>query len=184
MTGWIELSETEAERHPLCGVHGWSMVLAISLIVAAISIVTCMMDSLDLSTLRHLPALFVLLRLEEILQWITAGACVALFFGLVHHKTWFQAAFVAVTIFASVWPFALLAVAPLALAQDGIAFSIGKAVTPDFLVSWLTPAISGAAWIAYVLRSRRINVTTRRRIRRDDAHGARVLVRREPSFGI
>ena len=145
--GWISLSRAQAARHPLYGVDGWLVALAVFL---ALGLAMGLVELFDFwATTDH----------GGLSAWIMAGLrsvmalwATVIFVLLVARSRAFPTAFVAYTLFYIIY----LGLFGLAFAHvtNGAVFTGVAAAVPLHLIA-----------IAYVLRSRRVNVTFRRRVR-------------------
>jgi hypothetical protein len=145
--GWISLTRAQAAQHPLYGVGGWLVVLALFL---ALGLAMGVVEVFDFwATTDH----------GGLSAWIMAGLrslmtlwAALIFILLLTASRAFPTAFVAYTIFYIIY----LGLFGLAFAHvtHGAVFIGVAAAIPLHLFA-----------IAYVLRSRRVNVTFRRRVR-------------------
>ena len=145
--GWVQLSRADAEKHRLFGVHGFLLVLAI---FTALGLLRALVELIDFwATTDH----------GGLAAWIMAvlrsvmALCAALILGLlIGHSRAFPTSFVA---------YAMVDVIYLVL--FGLAFAH---VTQGVVFTGVAVAVAlNLIAIAYVLRSRRVNVTYRHRVR-------------------
>jgi hypothetical protein len=145
--GWVPLTRAQAAQHPLYGVGGWLVVLAF---FVALGFAMGIVEVLDFwETTDH----------GGLSAWIMAGLrsfmalwALLIFILLLTASRAFPTAFVAYTMFYIIY----LGLFGLAFAHvtHGAVFRGVAAAIPLHLLA-----------IAYVLRSRRVNVTFRRRVR-------------------
>jgi Protein of unknown function (DUF2569) len=166
---WVSVAPATAQTHPLYGVGGWLILVVFGMVAAPIRIAT---------------------ELYPIYSTIDFGSLAPEFLTLVYIEIGMNALFV-------VWSFVNVALiflkhpalptSLIALLASSAMFVIGDAITVKMMLdkfgqsmSWydvFTPdTIKGAArstigaaiWIPYALYSRRVNVTYRLLVRRDD----------------
>jgi hypothetical protein len=145
--GWIALTRAQAAQHPLYGVGGWLVVLAF---FVALGLAMGIVEVFDFwATTDH----------GGLSAWIMAGLrsfmvlwAALIFVLLLTASRAFPTAFVAYTIFYIIY-LGLFGLA-FAYVTHGAVFRGVAAAIPLHLLA-----------IAYVLRSRRVNVTFRRRVR-------------------
>ncbi len=145
--GWIKLSRAQARQHPLYGIGGWLVLLAI---FVSIGLAMGFVELLDFwATTDH----------GGLSAWIMAGlrslmalwAALILILMLARSRA-FPTAFVAYSMFYIIY-LGLFGLA-FAYVTHGAVFRGVAAAVPLHLLA-----------IAYVLRSRRVNITFRRRVR-------------------
>jgi hypothetical protein len=152
--GWIGLTRAQAAQHPLYGVRGWLVVLAI---FVAVGLAMGAVELVDFwATTDH----------GGLSAWIMAGLrsvmalwAALIFVLLLARSRAFPVAFVAYSVFYIIY----LGLFGMAFAHvtHGAVFCGVAAAVPMHLLA-----------IAYVLRSRRVNVTFRRRVRAPKVKGA------------
>jgi hypothetical protein len=145
--GWIRLSPVEAARHPLYGVRGWLVLIAI---LIALGLARALVELLDFwATIDHggLAAWIMAVLRSAMALWA------ALLFGLLlSHSRAFPTGFAAYGMVNVIY-----------LTLFGLAFAH---VTHNRVFAGVAVGIAvNLLAIAYVLRSRRVNVTFRRRVR-------------------
>ena len=145
--GWISLSREQAARHPLYGVGGWLVALAI---FVGIGLAMGIVELFDFwATTDH----------GGLSAWIMAGLrsvmalwATAIFALLLAGSRAFPTAFVAYSLFNIIY-LGLFGLAFAHVTHGQVFVGVAGAVPLHLLA------------IAYVLRSRRVNVTFRRRVR-------------------
>lgn len=144
--GWVKLSQAEAEKHRLFGVHGFLVVLAI---FAALGLVRALIELVDFwATTDHGGLAAWIMAVLRSVMALWAALVLGLLIG---HSRAFPTSFVAYAMVDVIY----LALFGLAFAHvtQGVVFTgVAVAVALNFIA------------IAYVLRSRRVNVTYRHRV--------------------
>jgi hypothetical protein len=154
---WVELTPEQAQAHSLYGVDGWARLLAATMLLGAtgvgFSLLWLLLDFVELpGQIRQYNAVIAGLNI--------AVAAVDFFalYQLMRKRPGFQIAF---TVFVM-----------LVLANDIVTFKIAQLLPPYLAAAGAWRAPIGIAiwlgWLVYVWRSRRINVTCRHHVRRED----------------
>lgn len=163
--GWVTVSQPAARRHPLYGIRGWSIVLLLRLFLGA-----------ALSTISVARLIFLLVKHDQpVGQLLTANISMAMLWALIFlglgvallkKNVWFINVYVSVVAVGILLTLAAPLVDTLirGVPADRIFAKVPSAI-------WLTRggfAVLDIALCGYVLLSRRINVTTKNRVRPDD----------------
>jgi Protein of unknown function (DUF2569) len=155
---WVSVPAPVARRHPLYGVKGWLIVLAIALALSAIgNVLTLAQHPLPARLDWAAPATALLLA-DKVLTWVLfAGALLVL--GLLLLKSrHFPRALQAASMLGVGGNLGDMAAAGMLQSHGGGALD---------MVAWLVPSLVFAAlWVPYVARSARVNVTYRNRVPR------------------
>ena len=166
--GWIYLSRSQAEKLPYFGIGGWAYLLIIGLILGPLKNLSAFYsgESVDLDMLDQL-GLLQWYMVEQIFVWGTAAANWVLVFGLITKKYWFSQTFIYVWLVSLGMWLVDNAVVFIALRDISSDILISDIVSAQDITQWLGLLIGGGIWSLYVTRSRRINATTKLRIRSD-----------------
>jgi hypothetical protein len=140
---WVYLAQELAEQHPLHGIGGWTgLLLALMILGAAIGLWALF----QLGGLLAYGGLIVVLFLAVLAVQILNIVTIVL---LINRSPAFPPTFIALSVISIVLTLILLALG-------------------DFSVGNIIGMISQILWLCYVLMSRRVNVTFRRRVERED----------------
>jgi hypothetical protein len=161
MARWIEVPEQAARAHPLYGVKGWLVLLAIGLGLAPFrSVALTLADPPTQDVLDQFPWLPGFLQIElgavmavGLFSWVLCWALVA-------RKRWFPTGYFVFAAVVLVFPFADAGAAIAAFAAHDVALSFADVLDPRALMV-AAPAL---LWSAYIVNSKRVNVTYRQRL--------------------
>jgi hypothetical protein len=163
---WVEVTDDVAKAHPLYGVSGWLGLVMLGLMVSTLSRFTPLTD-LVMPTSAH-PGWYVTAFSTAISDMMLFPAlyvaCIAL---AVRHSRHFPAFLIAVwtaDMTSSLLTYSIFA--DLA----GVPTEVMQEVDRELAKQSGRFLVGGAIWITYLLRSARVNVTFRKRVRSDDPH--------------
>lgn len=153
--GWVYLPEAFARQHPFHGAHGWSLILLGFLFLGPLVVI-----GKDFGLIERLPTLPVEFYGVIVADLVVLAFCWRAGTRLAREREDFQPAFHLAAAICLCGALLFLAVmiegAPRQFQNEALTDFLRRTV--PILVCWL-----------YVVRSRRVNVTTRNRVAADDA---------------
>lgn len=138
---WVYVSEAVAKTHEYYGIGGWALFLAFSYVIGFIVTAYFFLTFIDAFD----DVLKAAILLELSIQ-------VFVFYALVTHKQYFQKLFISACILSI-------------LLYAGVTIHLNE-LDPRGIAD----IVRGLVWIVYVVRSKRINITTRNRYRKREEH--------------
>jgi hypothetical protein len=166
---WVALPLDIAKQHPLYGVGGWLILVAIGTIVAPIRIAIGLVPlytNVDYATLH--PNLFAFIIAEIALNTVFVLWSLTNLLLLLSKHPWFPRSFAATIGFSAV--FVTLDAVASKVVMDSIEQPMpwDQVFDPETLQETVRTIVAAAIWIPYTFVSRRVNVTYLNRVRGDD----------------
>jgi hypothetical protein len=167
--GWVALPLDIAKQHPLYGVGGWLILVAIGTVVTPIRIAIGLVPlytTIDYATLH--PNLFAFILAEIALNAVFILWSLTNLLLLLSKHRWFPRSFAAAIAFSVI--FITLDAVASKFIMDSIEQPMpwDKVFDPETLREAVRSVVAAAIWIPYSFVSRRVNVTYLNRVRGDD----------------
>jgi hypothetical protein len=156
---WVYWDTERAKKHKYYGIKGWALLLAIGIgfsIIGSVFIeVFNAVLEIDDALVEKYPDYKQVLIFSNIQYWVSVVLSLIVLYLLISHKESFQKSYVIVYIFSLITDTLLLLATEIKF-DDAIYIILQTAIY----------LIAGFIWLIYVLKSKRINLTTRKRIKK------------------
>ena len=169
--GWVIVEEHIAKTHPYYGVGGWAILVIIGLVLSPLRMLfEFYSQSIDFNNVSHISGFMLLYRMEEIANWLVSGLCVLAAYYLISYKAAFQKLYLIIFIAGIFIPIIDTIAVVQVFRNSGININFNDIFTGKEMGRQFAMSIVGLFWLLYVFRSKRINITTRNRLRRKHMH--------------
>ena len=165
---WIYPDKSVVLKHKYFGIKGWAFLLAFSLVLPLI--LNLIVLTIPMGSFESMPIIDVFIGALRALQnwfvWIYwVGGNLVLFYMLIKHKSNFQVAFLLFTTISIVfYLYIIFNNVSYAINLDAVAFD-GRKFRQLFFEP-IKSLIVNFGWILYVLKSKRINLVTKGRVKK------------------
>jgi len=166
---WVYVDNARAKTHKYYGsTKGWSLILSIGLVMSStmdLATYYLQQDSLgDILQNKSTESQFVVLfKSMEISVWFLTFLSAICLYALWTHKSFFQKSFVIFFILEVVVTlFYMIAIGNMS--EEGFK------PTEVEIIQLLASFIIGVVWLIYIFRSKRINITTKNRLKNRDMY--------------
>lgn len=168
---WVYVEESVAQTHLYYGVGGWAALIVLGLSLSPLKIlVEFYAQDINLNDFAHIDGFVALYRAEEITNWVLAAFSLVTLYHLIKHKAEFQKMYLLLVVATILIPI-VDAVAVLAVFDNAdIQITIDDLFTEQEIIKQIALSITSILWLLYVLKSKRINITTRKRLRKKHMH--------------
>ena len=160
---WVYWDTERAKKHKYYGIKGWALLLAIGIgfsIIGSVFIeVFNAVLEIDDALVEKYPDYKQVLIFSNIQYWVSVALSLIVLYLLISHIESFQKFYVIVYIFSLITNVLLLG-----WTIDVLDIKKGDAIY--IILQTAIYLIAGFIWLIYVLKSKRINLTTRKRIKK------------------
>jgi hypothetical protein len=168
---WVYVEESVAQTHVYYGVGGWATLIVLVLALSPLKmLVEFYADNINLDDLAHISGFVAVHRFGEVTTWILAGFSFLTLFYLIKHKPYFQKMYLILVITSIIFLIINTIVAIAVFDNSGINISINEFFTDQEIIKYIALQISSLLFLLYVFKSKRINITTRKRLKKKDMH--------------
>ncbi|MCG7930891.1 MAG: DUF2569 family protein [Candidatus Thiodiazotropha lotti] len=164
---WIYVEESVAQTHEYYGISGWAFLIVLGLLLSPAKIlIEFYAEDIIVSDFAHINGIVALYRIEEITNWLLACFCLLTLYYLIKHKPEFQKLYLILMLSFILLPivdtFAVISV----FKNADINLTVDDLYTSQEISRQIAASITSLFWIIYVYKSKRINITTRKRLKR------------------
>jgi len=168
---WVNVDETTAKTHPYYGVGGWAILITIGLFLAPIRILSeFYTQDVNFDDVAHISGFMALYRAEEIINWLLSGLSLITAYCLLSHKAGFQKLYLTLVLVSIFVPIVDAVAVIDVFENSGVKIGVNDLFSGQEIFRQIAVSIASLLWVMYVFRSKRINITTRKRLRKKHMH--------------
>ncbi len=168
---WVYVDNSVAQTHIYYGVGGWAVLIIIGLILSPLRVLgEFYTQDINFNDAALISGFMTLYRAEEIANWLVSGLSVITAYYLLTHKPAFQKLYLTLVLVSIFMP-VVDTIAVFAVFQNsGINIDINDLYTKHEIIKQIAMTIVSLLWLLYVFKSKRINITTLKRLRKKHMH--------------